>query len=172
MRITPLPATSREKGNCGVWDRLRKQVALERQQLGTLFEMYRPLLQKCADNPPNEIELSALAAMLHSFYSGIENIFKRIAAEVDGRPPGGEFWHRELLDAMVKPGKARPAVLSSDLADRLDDYLQFRHVFRHAYTFNLRWDRMRSLALGCEETLHLLEDQLDEFLKSDAAPGR
>lgn len=154
-----------------MWDRLRKQVALERQQLGTLLEMYRSLLQKCARNPPNEIELSALAAMLHSFYSAIENIFKRIVSELDGRPSGGEFWYRELLDTMAKPGKARPTVLSSDLADRLDDYLQFRHVFRHAYVFDLRWDRMRSLVLGCEETLHLLEDQLDEFLKSGPAPG-
>jgi hypothetical protein len=35
------------------------------------------------------IELAALAAALHSFYTGVENIFKRLVAEVDGEPVGG-----------------------------------------------------------------------------------
>ena len=54
-------------------------------------------------SPPDDIELSALAAMLHSFYNGIENIFKRVTAELDDRLPGGEFWHRELMDCMTMP---------------------------------------------------------------------
>ena len=50
-----------------------------------------------------DIELSALAAMLHSFYNGIENILKRIALELDDPMPGGESWHKELLDCMTLP---------------------------------------------------------------------
>jgi hypothetical protein len=49
-----------------VWDRLRKQVTLERQQLHRLLETYRPLIERCAVSPPDDIELAALAAMLHS----------------------------------------------------------------------------------------------------------
>jgi hypothetical protein len=41
--------------------------------------------------------------------------------------------------------------------------MEFRHVFRHAYTFDLRWDRMKTLVLGCEETLQLVEGDLDRF---------
>jgi hypothetical protein len=67
-----------------VWDKLRKQIAVERQQLHRLLATHRPILEKCAARPPSEIELSALAAMLHSFYNGTENIFKRIAEEIDG----------------------------------------------------------------------------------------
>ncbi len=153
-----------------MWDRLGKQVALERQQLHRLLETYHPLLEKCAANPPDYIELSSLAAMLHSFYNGIENIFKRVALELDGGPPSGEFWHRELLDSMKVPGKSRPPVISEELLESLDDYLQFRHFFRHAYTFDLRWDRMKTLVLGCEETLGLVEGELDRFLEAEA-PG-
>ncbi len=72
---------------------------------------------------------------------------------------------------MLVPGKARPAVLSSKLGDRLEDYLQFRHFFRHSYVFDLHWERMKPLVLGCEETLRLLEEQLDAFLKSGPAGG-
>jgi hypothetical protein len=55
-----------------VWDKLRKQITVERQQLDRLLEIHRPLIKKCAAGPPSEVELSALAAALHSFYSGIE----------------------------------------------------------------------------------------------------
>jgi hypothetical protein len=81
-----------------VWDDLRGKWAVERRQFQRLLEHSGPLLQKCALNPPNDHELAALAAMLHSFYNGVENIFKRIAAECYDRPPQGQAWHRELLD--------------------------------------------------------------------------
>lgn len=153
-----------------MWDRLRKQIAVQRKQLRRLLEVYRPLVDQCAVTPPNDIELSALAAMLHSFYNGVENIFKRVAVELDDGPPSGEFWHRQLLDSMKMPGKTRSAVVSEKLVERLDDYLTFRHLFRHAYTFDLHWDRMGTLVLGCEETLRWLESELDRFLEAEA-PG-
>ena len=49
--------------------------------------------------------------------------------------------------------------------------MEFRHVFRHAYTFDLRWDRMKTLVLGCEETLHLVEEQLDRFFETAPRGG-
>ncbi|MGH9448850.1 MAG: hypothetical protein ACRD3O_24505 [Terriglobia bacterium] len=154
-----------------MWDKLRKQVALEREQLHRLLEAYRPLVERCAASPPTPIEASALGAMLHSFYNGIENMFKRIAEKLDGGAPGGEFWHRELLDSMSVPGETRSAVISEQLAESLDDYLTFRHLFRHAYTFNLRWDRMKTLVLGCEDTLTQLESELDRFLEAGDPDG-
>ena len=152
-----------------MWDKLRKQVAMERQELHRLLEIHSPLVLQCATRPPGAIELSALAAMLHAFYNGIENILKRIAAEVDGRVPGGEFWHRELLEAMTKPNEVRPAAISEALGERLREYLEFRHVFRHAYTFDLRWEKMSALVQGCQDTLASFEVELDAFLR--AGPG-
>ena len=152
-----------------MWDKLRKQVAMERQELHRLLEIHRPLVLQCATRPPSAIELSALAAMLHAFYNGIENLLKRIAAEVDGRVPGGEFWHRELLEEMTKPNGARPAAISEALSKRLREYLEFRHVFRHAYTFDLRWEKMSALVHGCQDILASFYVELDAFLR--AGPG-
>jgi hypothetical protein len=48
---------------------------------------------------------------LHGFYTGIENVFKRIAIELDDQRPSGEAWHRRLLDSMCSPGPARPPAM-------------------------------------------------------------
>ena len=146
-------------------DRLHKQVVLELEQLHHLVDTHRPLLTKCADATPDPIELSALAAMLHSFYTGTENIFKRVAVAVDGGPPRGEAWHRELLDRMASATATRAAVISPDLRGTLRGYLDFRHVFRHAYTFHLQWPKMSALVLGCEEALRRLDRELGAFLR-------
>jgi hypothetical protein len=147
-----------------VWDKLRKQVGVEREQLHRLLAVHRPLLEKSAANPPNDIEVAALAAMLHSFYNGVENMFKRTSLELGDPLPTSEFWHKELLGTMTRPTAHRASVLSPELRDRLKEYMEFRHVFRHAYIFNFRWERMRTLALGREQTLRMLEDELDRFL--------
>jgi hypothetical protein len=149
-----------------VWPKLRKQILVEREQLNRLVDTHRPLLIKCAREAPTDIELSALAALLHSFYTGIENVFKRVAVELDNSVPGGASWHRELLDAMARPNNTRAAVVSSELHERLKEYLKFRHVFRQAYSFQLRWEKLSALVLNRENTLRLLENDLDNLVLS------
>lgn len=151
-----------------MWDKLIKQMGVEREQLHSLLDAHHPLLMKCASTRPDPIELSALAAMLHSFYTGVENIFKRIALEVDGSLPHSETWHRQLLEIMTKRTSARAAVISFSLKEVLRGYLDFRHLFRHAYTFQLRWEKMAALVCGCRETLDQVEREINDFLASQS----
>ena len=146
------------------WDKFRKQQAAEREQLARLLATMQPLLSKGRDSTPTDIELSALAATLHSFYTGVENLFKRVAVELDGQPPQGEAWHRDLLLRMKTTGTNRPALLSTELHDTLLDYLRFRHVFRNAYSFDLDWQKLSPLVLNLEETFRQLEAALDKFV--------
>jgi hypothetical protein len=139
-------------------------IELEHAQLRQLLEEHQPLLLKVRVGVPDGIERSALAAMLHSLYTGMENLFKRIAIECDGGLPAGRIWHRALLDSMAKPTSARRAVFSEALQSRLAEYLQFRHVFRQAYSFQLRWEKMQSLVGGCETVLAELEAELRKWL--------
>lgn len=91
-------------------DKLRKQVAVEFEQLSKLIEVHRPLIDKCENAAPTDIELSALAAMLHSFYTGIENIFKRVCVELGGTLPEGASWNRleEEVRAFLERGEQNP----------------------------------------------------------------
>jgi hypothetical protein len=149
-----------------VWRKLRKQIGVEREMLHAHLADYSPLLRKCALCEPDRVEMSALGAMLQGFYAGAENIFKRIRIELNEGLPTGEVCHKALLDSMTVPGPGRPAVLSAPLAQTLEEYLKFRHVFRGAYLFQLRWDRMSKLALNCNDVLDRLEGELDTFLKA------
>jgi len=105
-----------------------------------------------------------MAIMLHGFYNGVENIFKRIAMEYEGRIPNGAAAHRDLLDLMARTTPARPRVISESLCDTLDPYLDFRHMLRHAYSFQLHWEKMEMLVAECESVLSRFDAEIDAFL--------
>lgn len=83
-----------------MWRKLRKQIAVERAMLRQLLADHLPLLRKCAIQVPDRIEISALAAMLHGFYNGVENIFKRVMIELSESLPTGGAWHKALLESV------------------------------------------------------------------------
>lgn len=148
-----------------MWPEVREQVDLERANIDTLFAAYRELVQKVATLPPDFIELSALATMLHSFYNGVENIFKRIAAGIDHDVPSGATSHAALLTMMANPAPHRPSVISKAMQDRLSAYLSFRHVYRHAYSFQLDWEKMGDMVLQSEATWQELQRELEQFFE-------
>ena len=145
---------------------LRKQVEVELEQLGRLIDLHRPLLTQRQHSQPSPIELSALAAFLHTFYTGIENMFKRVRVELAQSVPAGEDSHQQLLQQMTRPATSRPAVISESVRQMLAEYLAFRHVFRHAYMFDLRWDKMAHLAVGVDNLFDQLRAELGRFLDS------
>jgi hypothetical protein len=146
-----------------VWPDVEEQTAVEQAQIDQLFAAYDAVISKCSQAEPGFVELSALATMLHSFYTGVENIFKRIALGIDASLPSGVSSHSELLAVMAQRTAKRPPVISEDLHDRLSAYLSFRHVFRHAYSFQLEWAKMRDLVLQSEETWRQLNTELAVF---------
>jgi len=149
-----------------VWHKLRKQIAVELELLRRHLADHAPLVRKCAVSAPDRIEMSALGAMLQGFYGGVENFFKRVRIELNEGLPAGGGWHKVLLEAMALPGPQRPAVISASLVGILAGYLKFRHFFRGAYPFLLRWDDMAELVNSCQDVLGRLESELDAFLKA------
>lgn len=93
--------------------------------------------------PCDEAARAYLAVELHRYYSAIEAAFERISRVVDGLPPAGDSWHRDLLRQMSLdvPG-VRPAVIEPAVAGDLSHLLSFRHFFRHAYAVELDWTHL------------------------------
>jgi hypothetical protein len=146
-----------------VWRETQQKAGLDIELLGRLLDDHRDLLESVCGEEPGRTELLALSALLHSFYTGIENVFKRIALEIDGNLPTGYRSHSDLLVQMARPNEKRNAVISDELRLRLGEYMDFRHVFRHAYSFDLKWRKMAGLVTGCGETLNLVGGAVATF---------
>jgi len=137
-------------------------------ELRTLERVVREMeeLLSALDNSPTRTELRAMASILHDFYNGIENIFRRIAVQLGEGLPRGEYWHIDLLNQMTiqQEGKRR-AVIDEPLRALLKEYLDFRHFFRHAYGLTLDWAKIRLLAEGMRESFEKLRTQLGVFFE-------
>jgi len=151
-----------------VWLDIQEQVAIDRANINEMFSSYAFILEKLSEEDPGLVERSALSTVLHSFYSGIENIFKRISLGIDGDMPSGSASHSALLSVMVQATDNRPPVISKELQSQLSAYLSFRHAFRHMYTFQLKWSKMYHLVLQSEETWQQLKSELDSFFMRSA----
>jgi len=154
-----------------VSEMIRDDIRTEFELLNHLLATHRTLLQKHYSPEPDAAELSALAAVLHSFYTGLESLLKRIVVHMDGQRPEGPAWHSELLEAVAHPTDRRSAVISLAMRDRLRGYLGFRHVFRHGYLFQLRWHLMAPLVAECEDTLRRVEAELRRFVEGLPSGG-
>jgi hypothetical protein len=120
--------------------------------------------QKFKQREPTAFELRACASILQDFYNGIEGIFTKIAGEVNGGLPAGEDWHKKLLvDMGIQIPDLRPPVLSKKMCEQLDEYLRFRHLFRHSYGVSLQWDRVMPLLASVRRTFIDFSKQAERF---------
>jgi hypothetical protein len=117
--------------------------------------------------------LDAAAMSLHGFYTGLERIFELICRHVDQAEPDGQDWHRNLLRRMAEDEVGRrPAVISRDVAESLDEYRRFRHVVRNVYAANLVPTRMAPLIVMLPQTWREVRADLvafAEFLRATEA---
>jgi hypothetical protein len=141
------------------------QVSFEISQLDQLFAVYADLIRRATQQTPDLVEITALAAVLHSFYNGLENVFLSIARHYDQQVPTGDRWHRALLVQMAHPTQARASVLSVELVRTLTEYQGFRHFYRHSYSFFLSWDKLKPLVMNIHPTWHAARGELEAFLK-------
>jgi hypothetical protein len=122
---------------------------------------------KLRDLKVSSLRIRACASILHDFYSGIEKMFINIARETDRTVPGGEGWHRELLEQMTLDiPDMRPAVIGTELAAQLQQYLSFRQRFRNLYGYELEWGRMEELLNNTDSNLKRLKDSIEGFLEA------
>ena|SRR3972149_2383545 len=141
----------------GLFD-LKSLIEKELSNIETLKEEIKPYIY--------ESEMIRLkGSILHDFYNACERIFKWIAKDINGDFNPSEQWHKELLFRMtIKITDVRPAVISEELAADLNDFLQFRHLFRNIYGFELKSDLLDRLVDKFDRTASQFIEEIRKFL--------
>jgi hypothetical protein len=144
---------------------LSARIESELKDIFTLIDRIKAAWRKARDTE-DDFYLDSVALNLHGLYSGLERIFEKIASTIDGSVPTGVNWHQELLNQMaVEVPRIRPAVISIDLKDDLEEYRGFRHVVRNVYTYRLDPDKLRPLVKNINKIWKKIDKELSAFAK-------
>ena len=130
---------------------LGEKIAAELENIDSVLALIPPV-----DALPglSELELAGVAALVHSFYNGVENIVKQLVQARGIALPMGESWHKELIQTAAEAG-----ILSEATSQGVREYLAFRHFFAHAYAFDLDPERLEPLVANLAS--------VDEQFRSD-----
>ena len=106
---------------------------------------------------------NTIATDLADVYRGIENIFLRIAREVDMHVPTGSRWHKNLLAQMTGKRPERPPVISENTSLQLEDLLDFRHKVNNIYGRELKYEKTIPHAKSIDELFTNVSQDLNTF---------
>ena len=157
-----------EKGEIYKVDRseLIQRISDEHSKIEGTVKKIEERLEKIKTAPieyREEIE-TTIAKNLVDCYRGMENIFRRIALDVDLRIPDGSRWHKELLTQMAEPQAERQPVISQETFEILEELLEFRHVFNHIYGEELVYERTERNAKQVSKLFNNLSKELEAFI--------
>jgi len=106
---------------------------------------------------------------LHNLYCAFEDLFKVVAGFWENDVGTDESFHIHLLKRMqVRIEGIRPALISKESFDNLNELRGFRHVFRHAYSYGLDDQRVHNLLRHVISKKDLILGDLEKF-KDDIA---
>jgi hypothetical protein len=142
--------------------RIRDEIAELEQSVNRVNRAWQAAVSAETDQ---DIYMDSVALNLHSFYSGFERLLEFTAYQLDGGPPKGPSWHKDLLQQMSTnlPG-VRPPMITPSSADEVDEFRRFRHVVRNVYAEHLDPKRIGQLV----ERLAVLWKQLRAELEAFA----
>lgn len=96
--------------------------------------------------PSNDDKTVHLAYELHNIYCAFEDLFKEIAKTFENEIEDLSQYHKGLLKRMqLEIRSIRPKVISEESYEFLLEMLGFRHVFRHAYNYNLNPAKVKDI---------------------------
>ena len=145
-------------------DFVKEQIKFKINDIDKLFSEYELIFIKIKSEDPDLYDMTILGSVMHSFYNGLENIFEIIAKNIDGNVPSGNKSHQELLHQMASENSRRMEILDEELYFKLREYATFRHFYRHAYSFQLDWEKMKNLVENINIVWNQVKIRLENIL--------
>ncbi len=107
---------------------------------------------------------AALDLYLFRFYARLENIFRRIARQIDMDVMRGRGTHKDLLAQMAEVRPLRPSLISQKSVIDLVPFLKFRYRFEHLYDFELSFKETVENAKRVRAVFDKVSEELNAFI--------
>ena len=145
---------------------IKENIEYEISQIDKLFNDTKPLFDLCKLKEPDFIEIIASGAIIHSFYNGVEGIILLIDKGNGENIINNTKWHIDLFERAFEFTEKRPAIFKKEYKEDLKDYLSFRHFFRHAYSYNIKWDKLKPLLNNVNNIWEIIKNDINNHIKN------
>lgn len=109
--------------------------------------------------------LESISYQLHNLYSAFEDLFKIVAKAFENHINDISQYHIELLKRMTLSIKGiRPSLLSKESYILLDNLRAFRHLFRHAYSYEIDKRKIKMVLDDAAELKKIYRNDIEIFL--------
>ncbi|MCK5506132.1 MAG: hypothetical protein KAJ10_13285 [Thermodesulfovibrionia bacterium] len=134
-------------------------------QIGEIENIYNKLEERKKEI--SKIALESTGYQLHNLYCAFEDLFKIIADAFENHIHDKSRYHTELLKRMTMPIEGiRPHLLSRASYTLLNNLRSFRHVFRHAYSYELDVRKVGFVMDDVTELKEIYRKDINAFLDS------
>ncbi len=115
-------------------------------------------------NPLDEHKIIHSAYLLHNLYNAYEDLFQEISVCFENNIERSSGYHKNILLRMkISIPGIRPAILSEESYNLMSELLGFRHVFRHAYNYNIEPVKLQDLQVKVIAGRELIEKDISIF---------
>ncbi len=115
--------------------------------------------------------MESVGYQLHNLYCAFEDLFKIVAETFENHIQDKSKYHQELLKRMAIPIEGvRPRLLSQECFLLLDNLRSFRHLFRHAYSYELDERKLKIVLEDAFTLRRIYPTDINVFLNSFEPP--
>jgi len=115
----------------------------------------------------SKIKLESLGYKLHNLYCAFEDLFSIVARYFENQFQDISQYHRELLRRIsLSIEGVRPRLISEETFKELDELRAFRHFFRHAYSYELHYEKIKIPLDSAKRLKDLYQKDIARFLET------
>ncbi len=132
-----------------------------KDQRSTIAEIFDKLK---SINHLDEHKIIHCTYLLHNLYNAYEDLFQEISVCFENNIERSSGYHKNILLRMkISIPGIRPAILSEESYNLMSELMGFRHVFRHAYNYNIEPVKLQDLQVKVIAGRELIEKDISIF---------